>query len=37
MATGWDITAVLKLVFSCFFEVAFFWQLVRLRVSCGLE
>jgi TAG lipase/lysophosphatidylethanolamine acyltransferase len=29
-AAGWSIAGILKGVWSCFFEVAFFWQLVRL-------
>lgn len=30
MSNGWNVAGILKLVFGCLFEVAFFWQLVRL-------
>lgn len=30
---GWNIAAVLRAAFGCFFEVAFFWQLVRRTSS----
>jgi hypothetical protein len=29
MANEWNITGILRAVWACFFEVAFFWQLVR--------
>ena len=29
MANEWNIAGILRAVWGCFFEVAFFWQLVR--------
>lgn len=31
--TGWKLADLLKAAFSCFLEVAFFWQLVRLCLT----
>jgi hypothetical protein len=39
MADEWNTAAILRALWGCFFEVAFFWQLVRFpshsRKYCG--